>query len=170
MKKAFVLILAALMASSTVACSSTSTPVSSVPTESTASSVEEIQLTVLTAEDVAKKLKESGLPIDNIIVYTEETDTNKLLGRPNQYLSKVNFADITVTQSDDKADPKGGSVETFSNADDLKTRKEYCESISKSVPIFTQYYYVNGNCLLRIDHDVTPTDSKKYEEAFANLK
>lgn len=123
----------------------------------------------MSAEELAKALKSAGLPIENIIVYTEDNDPNKLLGRPNQYISKANFADTTVEQESDKGNPVGGSIETFSNAADLKTRKDYCESISKSSPMFAQYYYVNGNYLLRIDNDVTPTNAKKYEAAFAKI-
>jgi uncharacterized protein YceK len=124
----------------------------------------------LSAKDIVDKLKSAGLPIDNIIVYTEDTDENKLLGRPNQYISKANFADTTVKQDNDKSDPLGGTVETFNNADDLKARKDYCESITKSAAMFAQYYYVNGNYLLRIDHDVSPSNAKKYEKAFSEIK
>lgn len=123
----------------------------------------------LSAEDIAKKLKDSGLSIGNTIVYTAETDDNELLGRPNQYISRVRFADDNVEQSDNN-DPVGGSIETFNNAADLKVRKEYCEAISKAIPMFAQYYYVNGNYLLRIDNAVTPENAKKYEEAFAKIK
>lgn len=124
---------------------------------------------VLSAENIANTLKTAGLPIDNIIVSTAETDTNKLLGRPNQYISKVNFADTTVTQTD-TSNPVGGSIETFSNAADLNARKKYCESISKSLSMLAQYYYVNGNYLLRIDDAVTPANAKKYQEAFEKIK
>lgn len=122
------------------------------------------------AEELVTELKTAGLPIDNIIVYDEKTDVNELLGRPNQYISKVNFADTTVEQPDDKENPVGGTIETFNNAADLKSRKEYVEEITKSSPLFSQYIYVNGNYLLRIDHDVTPENAKKYEEAFGKLK
>lgn len=123
----------------------------------------------LTAQEIANNLKEDGLPIGNLIVYTAETDDNQLLGRPNQYISRVRFADNTVDQSDSD-DPVGGSIETFNNVSDLEVRKEYCEAISKSIPMFAQYYYVNGNYLLRIDNAVTPENAKKYEEAFAKIQ
>lgn len=139
------------------------------------SSVRQFVITVaekskpLSAEDIAKELKDGGLPIGNVVVYTSETDANHLLGRPNQYISKVNFADTTVEQSD-SSDPVGGSIETFNNAVDLKARKDYCEAISKSMPIFAQYYYVNGNYLLRIDNAVSPENAQKYADAFAKIK
>ena len=134
------------------------------------SAVQHFVITVMSAEYITNKLKEAALPIDNIIVYTEKTDENNLLGRPNQYISKTNFADTTVVQGDDKTEPTGGSVEIFKNAADLNTRKTYLESVFKSFPLFAQYLVVNGNYLLRIDHAVTPENAKKYEVAFAKLK
>src|SRR5665648_949177 len=70
---------------------------------------------VITAEGISDSFKNGGLPMTDIVVYTEETDTNKLMGRPNQYISKVNFMDSRVTDS-----KKGGSIEVFSNAKDAK--------------------------------------------------
>lgn len=123
----------------------------------------------LTAEEIAKQLQAAELPVGNIIVYTSENDLNKLLGRPNQYISKVNFVDTTVEQGSDPAYPVGGTIETFNNAEDLKSRKEYCEEVTKSVPSLTQYHYANGNYYLRIDGAVTPENAKKYEEAFSKI-
>ena len=54
--------------------------------------------TQLTAEEITNKLKEKGLNIGKIVVYTEETDTNNLLGRPNSYISKTVFADTRLKQ------------------------------------------------------------------------
>lgn len=52
----------------------------------------------LTAEEITNKLKEKGLNIGKIVVYTEETDLNNLLGRPNQYTSKTIFEDTRLEQ------------------------------------------------------------------------
>lgn len=170
MKKACVLFLATVLVASITACSSTSASSTNSATSSVVQSAPENKATVLSAEDVVKQLKNSGLPIDNIIVYNSDNDVNKLLGRPNQYISKVNFADTTVEQGNDKANPVGGSIETFNNAEDLKARKDYCESISKASPMFAQYYYASGNYLLRIDHAISPENAKKYEDAFTKIK
>lgn len=118
-----------------------------------------------TAAEICSSLKASGLPMDNVIVYTEETDTNKLLGRPNQYTSKANFADTRAAQIT-KDNPVGGSVEVFANPQDAKTREEYVSNISKSSPMFSQYLYLKGTALLRIDHDLTPSQAKEYDTAF----
>lgn len=109
----------------------------------------------MTAEQYATELKKAGLPIDDLKVYTAETDENKLLGRPNQYTSKVNF--------------KNGSIEVFKNSDDLKARQKYINDIGKKSPMLSEYNYANGKALLRINKSVTPDEAKKYEEAFMKL-
>src|SRR5665648_70941 len=119
---------------------------------------------VITAEGISDSFKNGGLPMTDIVVYTEETDTNKLMGRPNQYISKVNFMDSRVTDS-----KKGGSIEDFSNAKDAKNRNDYIESVTKDTLMLLQYMYLKGNALLRIDKDLTPTQAKEYETALGKI-
>lgn len=110
-----------------------------------------------TAEEYGNKLKEAGLAIDNVEVTTEENDENKLMGRPNQYTSKINF--------------DNGSIEVFANKEDATNRKEYIDNIGKKMSLVSEYSYVNDTgTLLRIDKKVTPDDAKKYEEAFMKIK
>ena len=118
----------------------------------------------ITAEGICNSLKASGLPMDNTVVYTEETDTNKLLGRPNQYTSKTSFKD---TRSEDSR--AGGTIEVFSNQKDAKSRKDYIESVTKDTPLSLQYMYLKENVLLRIDHDLTPSQAAEYEVALGKL-
>jgi len=166
MKKVITIILSiAMLTILFVGCSATSAKATA-----SASSAKASKPSTLTAGEIVNQLNAAGLPVDEIIVYTAETDTNRLLGRPNQYISKTNFADTTVAQSGDASNPVGGSIETFSNAADLKARKDYLEQIIKTIPAFTQYLYVNGNYLLRIDGAVTPDNAAKYEKSFAAIK
>lgn len=123
----------------------------------------------LTAEEISSNLKLANLPIGNVIVYTEDNDVNKLLGRPNQYISKVNFADTTLEQIDAE-DPDGGSIETFRNPADLTARKDYIEAAEKEMPALVEYMVVNGNYLLRLNHGLTPTQVDGYKEAFMKLE
>lgn len=109
----------------------------------------------MTAEQYSIALKNAGLLIDDLKVVTAENDENKLLGRPNQYTSKVNF--------------KNGSIEVFNNKEDLKARQEYINEIGKATSIFAEYNYANGNALLRINKSLTPEDAKKYEDEFMKL-
>jgi hypothetical protein len=122
----------------------------------------------LTAEDHVTKLKEAGLPIDNVIVFTAETDPNEMLGRPNGYTSKVNFADTTIEQFGD--DPVGGSIEVFENEKDVKNRKEYIDSIGEEMQLFAEYSYVKGSVLLRLDSALTPEQAEKYKAEFEKIQ
>lgn len=124
----------------------------------------------MSAEDIVNALKEKNENIGKVVVYTAETDTNNLLGRPNQYISKVNFADNRISQEFvDENDAKGGTIEVFTNKEDMKKRKEYIEQISSSASMFAQYIYSKGNALLRIEKDLTPEQAKEYESVFNEI-
>ena len=124
----------------------------------------------LTAEEIVNKLKEKNSNIGKIVVYTAETDLNELLGRPNQYTSKVQFADNRLSQEFvEENDAVGGTVEVFENEKDMNNRKEYIESISSQASIFAEYIYSAGNALLRLDNELTPEQAKEYEEAFYSI-
>lgn len=120
-----------------------------------------------TAEEIANQLKEKISDMGKIEVYDEENDPNNLLGRPNQYTSKINFADNRIEQYEGSI--TGGSIEVFKNSTDMENRKSYVESISAQASMFAQYIYSEGNYLLRIDKDLTPSQAKEYEEAFYEI-
>lgn len=134
-----------------------------------ASSAPVLSSKVLTAKEITTKFKESKLPVTNVIVYNEQNDENKLLGRPGQYVSKVNFADSRIEQIDE-TNPKGGSIETFSNTKDLNNRKTYIETFVNSNPAFAEYLVVNDKYLLRLGRDLTPTQVEEYKQVFTGLK
>jgi len=123
----------------------------------------------LTASDYIDKLKEAGHPIGLVVDYTAETDPNELLGRPNQYTSKSNFADTTIEQLD-PTDPDGGSVEVFKTKKDAENRKKYIDNIGESMPMLTEYSYINGTALLRLSKSLTPDQAEKYKGTFMEIK
>lgn len=131
----------------------------------------------LNAEEIVNRMKNENSNIGNVVVYTEDTDLNKLLGRPGQYTSKVGFEDKRLEQvnannefltEEERREPTGGSVEVFDNENDMLNRKRYIESFSSN-PMFSQYVYSKGNALLRIDGKVTPSQAKEYEEVFNKI-
>lgn len=125
---------------------------------------------VMTAEEITNELKEKVPHISKIVVYNEETDTNKLLGRPNQYTSKTQFADDRISQDGvENNDALGGTIEVFNNETDMQKRKDYVESISSQASMFAQYIYSKGNVLLRLEKDLTPEQAKEYETAFYDI-
>ncbi|MBU3103010.1 LptM family lipoprotein [Clostridium gasigenes] len=108
--------------------------------------------TKLDAEGYSTKLRDAGMEINNLIIYTAETDENELLGRPNQYTSKVNF--------------DNGTIEVFEKTEDAKERKEYIDNIGKKMNALVEYSYIKDGTLLRINKDVAPDMAEKYKEAF----
>lgn len=154
--------------------------------------------TEMTAEEITNKLKEKNSNIGEIVVYTEETDTNELLGRPNSYISKTIFADIRITQPEKMSideitneeypnwsekekqnfvlsnnEPNGGTIEVFNNVEDMQKRKDYLDSLMSSGNVLISgdyaYMYSFGNVLLRIDKSLTPAQAQEYETAFNEI-
>jgi hypothetical protein len=120
----------------------------------------------LIADTVLLKFKDAGLPVLDEIKYTEETDPNNLLGRPNQYIGKINFSDARIKE---KAPKQSNSIEVFKTAEDLEKRKSYTEGLSKQGGIFLQYIYTHKNVLLRLDHKLLPKDATEYEAILKSL-
>lgn len=128
-----------------------------------------------TAADVLSELKAKGLPVGESFAYTDSNDPNKLLGRPGQYVSKINFKDTRVVQqyvnnTGAKIEVSdGGSVETFASATDAQNRFKYIQAISKSSSMFAEYEYIQGDAILRISNDLTPAQAKVYADAFKQI-
>jgi hypothetical protein len=125
------------------------------------------------ADEVLQELKDRELPVGESVVYTAKTDPNDLLGRPNQYTSKVNFTDTRL-----KPDPiagekfdvqNGGSIEVFENKNDAIRRKEYVESIGKGFSPISEYTYREGSVLLRLSHRLLPKQAAEYENALKDI-
>lgn len=143
-----------------------------VETESTTvsdtSQGEDTTVEMLTASDVLTYLQEKCSNIGDYVEYTEETDTNQLLGRPNQYTSKINVADTRVEQTDSD-DPIGFSIEVFSNSEDALARQEYIGSIIEKMPMMAEYDYINDYILIRVNKSLTPSQAEEYENALKEI-
>mgnify|MGYP000538316477 FL=1 len=113
-----------------------------------------------------------------IYVFDEEDDPNKQLGRPNQYVSKISWADERIDPHDfseeneeeindlDPTEYKGGTIEGFKNVADLNRRYTYIKNITLNAPMLNQYMYKKGLFLMRLDKDLTPSQAKRYEQEF----
>lgn len=168
MKKiiAFLLIASALSVG-LVGCGEETQNSSSI---SNISSETQLSLSKMNAAQITEYLKAQGLPITNEIDYAEENDPNELLGRPNQYTSKVNFADSRITeQYDIENNPVGGTIEVFTNSGDATKRKEYVEAIAQNVSFATQYIYQYDNVVLRLAYELTPTQAEEYNTVMKAL-
>lgn len=105
---------------------------------------------------------------------TAESDANHLLGRPHQYTSKITFTDSRIPATDTEGiEPGdlqlGGSIETFANTADAKTRHDYIQAATSAIPALTEYGYLHGNHLIRVSHLLTPAQAADYEKAAAKL-
>ena len=116
---------------------------------------------------IIDKLREAEYPIDNVITYNENNDPNKLLGRPGQYIEKVNFADLRLYQSD-KNNPAGGSIEIFENEKDCQNRVDYLKKVSQESP-FIEYNCMYDNILLRLNEKLTSDEAQSYIIAVQNI-
>lgn len=180
MKKVTIIVLVAILLIAGVAVFFIINNKTSQPTNSNSKQTEEQkeETKVLTAEEIINKMKEKNTNIGKIVTYNEETDLNKLLGRPNQYISKVTFEDKRIEQTnadneflsqEEQNEPTGGTIEVFNNSEDMTKRKEYIEQISSSASMLSQYIYGKNNALLRLENDLTPTQAKEYEDLFNSI-
>ncbi|ETK37383.1 hypothetical protein MPTA5024_04215 [Microbispora sp. ATCC PTA-5024] len=125
------------------------------------------------AAGIISELAAQGLPADLTVTYTEENDPNKLLGRPNGYISKAAFTDERAAAGGPGGKPGdlnlGGGVEVFQDADAAETRVKYIQSLAKSSPMMGEYTYQAGNVVLRISKDLPPSDARAYETALNKI-
>lgn len=135
--------------------------------ESTASQARPVADLALTAEGVLSALKAANLPIENDVLYTAETDPNKLLGRPNQYVGKASWNDkrVDALTSGDRS----MTFEIFTSLEDLENRRRYVEAVSKTMSPLAEYQYVHKNALLRLNHQLTPQQAVDYEKVLRGL-
>jgi hypothetical protein len=127
-----------------------------------------------TAEEVGKALAGKVASSKVTVVYTAASDPNKLLGRPNGYLSKIAFSDSRVSPSDvegtdSDAVERGGSVEVYADADGAKKRSDYIQAIAKGLPAAGEYDYLSGAVLVRVSRVLTPDQARDYETALKTI-
>ncbi len=126
-----------------------------------------------TADQILQGLKSHGLPIGVSFTYNAANDLNHDLGRPFQYIGKVNFKDTRISSTEQGAAisvSDGGSIEVFANESDAMHRFSYLQALSKSgSPFFVEYEYLDGVVILRISSQLTPDQAAKYQAALKAL-
>lgn len=123
--------------------------------------------TVTDAQQVLTALRAANLPIDKVRTITAETDANKMLGRPHQYTSKIDFLDTRFP--DGKLEEATNNIEVFATPEDAQRRHDYIDGVMKDLPMATQYLILRKNILVRINNAVSPTAAKEYEAAVEGL-
>jgi hypothetical protein len=180
MKQNLTIAAAALLIATLAACSNTKADTSGTPASPAAakqSPVAKQDSTAgkpLTASTAFDKISASVTTAKLSGTVTAENDPNHLLGRPNQYTSKITFSDTRISANDasgaDKGDVDwGGAIESFATPSDAKARAEYIQTVTKSMPALSEYDYVQGVTLVRVSHYLTPKQAGEYKAAAANL-
>lgn len=126
-----------------------------------------IDFSTITTDRFIEELKSNNIPIDNVITYDESSDPNSLLGKENEYIAKVDFADTRLEQFN-ASDPEGGTIEIFKNYEDAKTRYDYINSVASSGPL-SMYMYLQGNTLVRLSKQITSDDLNEYEKVLLDI-
>lgn len=114
----------------------------------------------MNAEEIYESFVKANISCFDKIVYDEETDTNHLLGRPGQYVSKVNFNDVHYVKENPPC-----TVEVFTSEAEALARKEYVEKTISQYKLLTenQYMFLKGYTLVRIPYKVVPEHANKYD-------
>jgi len=117
------------------------------------------------ARDLLYALIEAGLPLLSVFEYDETTCPNGLLGRPNQYIERIDWRDSRYSEEGDSA-----SIEVFANNRDMQLRKEHIESVWEAMPILRQHLYYNDTMLLRLPLSYSSATADEYEAIFNSLR
>lgn len=126
-----------------------------------------------TVEISSESLTEAVATVETfgqVRVYDEATDPNALLGRPNQYLGKLEFSDTRVEQITPN-DYLGGDIEYFATSEDTDARFEYLLKFTDaSLGAFglNQYVYKYDTVILRIDYELTQAEAEVYRDALSD--
>lgn len=123
----------------------------------------------VTASDAVAALEKAGIKVIDVHVFTEQDDSNRLLGRPGQYTSKISFFDARHPRSADGGDEGENTIEVFATAEDARRRYDYVDGITKNLPMLMQYQVLKGRLLARFDKVLLPSEVKQYEAALPAL-
>jgi hypothetical protein len=172
MNKTLTLTSAALLLATLAACSSSSdsTTDSAGKSGGTTSAVSK----PLTASTAFTKLSGTVATAKLSGTVTADNDPNHLLGRPNQYTSKVTFTDGRIKEADVEGTKegdveRGGAVEVFADPAAATARAKYIQAVTQSLPALAEYDYVHGTVLVRVSHYLTPEQAGQYKAAADKL-
>lgn len=176
MRKTLTLAAAATVLTAGLAgCSSSdSRSTNAAPANATSPKATAAQAKALTAQTAFAKVSTLVSTARLSGTVTADNDPNHLLGRPNQYTSKITFDDTRISAGDvsgtDKGDvERGGAIEVFGSPADAQARAQYIQSVTKAMPMLAEYDYVHGAALVRVSHYLTPKQAADYKAAADNL-
>ena len=123
--------------------------------------------------DAAEKiLTDMNAEISGCIVYNEQTDPNKKLGKADGYTAKLNFALASITPSvKNEANisvDDGGTIEVFNSPKEAVARQKYVNDTQLTYFGYMDYSFVWGNAYIRISKKVSYEEAGKLIGAFIN--
>jgi hypothetical protein len=139
---------------------------SSTPAAVKPSAVKTAAIVPADATAVAAQVKAGVSSVAKIVTITEGNDGNNLIGRPNGYTSAAVLYEKSVTCTSPGASC-GATVEMWPTTADASRRAAYLQAIFKATPMLgTEWDYLKGSALLRVDGNVKPSLAKTYNAAF----
>ncbi len=129
---------------------------------------EAVQPPPATAHSVAESIKAKIPEVAELIEITEDSDPNKLIGRPNGYVAASVLVDSRLPRCADLGADCGAMIEQWPDQAAAQSRADYIQSMLKSMPMLGQEWNtVKGGMLLRVAGDLKPSEARTYETAFA---
>ena len=120
-----------------------------------------------TAGSASEALKAQIPSITKLVTITEDNDPNDKIGRPNGYTAAVVLYDSRTKCSDGLGATCGATIEQWPTPADAKARMDYIQGILKDSPMLgSEYDYLRGSLLLRVDGALKPSAAAAYETAF----
>lgn len=121
-----------------------------------------------TAGSASDALKAQIPSITKLVTITEENDPNDKIGRPNGYTAAVVLFDSRTKCTDGLGSSCGATIEQWPTPADAKARMDYIQGILKDSPMLgSEYDYLRGGLLLRVDGALKPSAAAAYKTAFA---
>lgn len=163
MKKVISILLLLAMVLSLAACGSSKTETTTTKKETTTKAKVE-----MTADTSLTALKKEVPTITKTVIYTEDTDPNGVLGRPNQYIGKGDFFDSRMEDTDTEA----GTIEFFSTKSDCKDRYDYLGQMSTAdLGSFglNQYIYKYDKAIFRVSYEFTTDEAAAFKTAMDTI-
>jgi hypothetical protein len=164
------LIVASFAALALTACSKANDTATAAPPGSATAPATTKPAAPKTARQYATALKSKLPRVRRIIVLTEDTDPNNMLGRPNGYVSAAVLIDPqgeSPCSGQNVGAECGAKVEVWPNVADAAARIKYVQQQLKQMPMLgTEYDYQAGPAVLRIHGTVKPSIARTYQRAW----
>jgi len=104
--------------------------------------------------------------VEKVVRLTEDNDPNDLIGRPYGYDHAAVFVDSRLECGPPGVDC-GAFLEVWGDAEEAKHRSEYIQALQKGAPMLgTEFHYLDGPMLLRVNGELGPSAADEYEQAF----